>query len=499
GLGAAIPSVVAVLAWLWLRAEVLGNLASVSDPVLAQFPVAASISTALAVIGSYDLQALVLPLWLHPTPSVQEIPPAVGSSDPRVVVGIVAVAALVAGVVVAWRRAPRIAFGLAFFGGALLPVTNLLVPIGALAATRFLYLPLTGIAVAIAAGCARLGGTRGRVVAWVLAGWFVVVPGVLCHFEVDVWADQRTLFTEATERYPGAPRGWYEVGVMERAAGGDGEASRRAELAFDRAMACDLYEIPGRPGVYHEDTVEVVYQAAMSRAGLAQQFLGASIRRERFELDAAIDQTEHALRRAFEATRLGLRIAAGGGGAKTDWTSLGTDVLFQRVSLRLQRLEVLRTVLGPEQRASALAGVSLIVKQMRDLQPSSLRTALAELQLRSARNQMRTGELGRALKSLYQRSLETSISEARDVVQTYVAYLIAQEHPDQAARAFLDAHFKGVITPNALELCRAGLAAVEAGDVTTRSLGARALREVIARPKGVAPALLAKARLAVSR
>jgi hypothetical protein len=114
------------------------------------------------------------------------------------------------------------------------------------------------------------------------------------------------------------------------------------------------------------------------------------------------------------------------------------------------------------------------------------------------RNQIRAEEFGGELKSLFQRSLETSISEARDVVQRYVAYLIDQKHPGQAARAFLDAHFKGVITPNTLELCRAGLAAVEAGDATTRSLGKRALREVIARPEGIAPALLAKARSAVS-
>lgn len=194
-------------------------------------------------------------------------------------------------------------------------------------------------------------------------------------------------------------------------------------------------------------------------------------------------------------TRHGLRIAAGDVGAKTDWTSLGTEVLSQRVSLRLQRLGVL----SPEQRTSALEGVAAIVRQMRDHHPGSVRTALAELRLRSAQNRVRPEEFERALRSLFQRSLETSISEARDVVQVYVGHLHRQQRPGEAAHAFLEAYFAGVVTPNALEVCRAGLEAVKARDASTRSLGKRALREVIVRPDGVDPSLLAKARSVLAR
>ncbi|MAB90668.1 MAG: hypothetical protein CMJ90_14590 [Planctomycetes bacterium] len=498
GLRAAIPSMLVVLSWLGLRAVILGSVVSVGDPVLAQFPVTSSIATAFAVIGAYDLQAIFLPLWLHPNPSVQEIPAAVGSGDPRVVLGLVSVTALVAGGALAWRRAPRVAFGLGFFGGTLLPVTNLIVPIGALAATRFLYLPLTGAVVAIAAGCARLDGPRGRLIAWGLAGWFLVVPGWLCVSEVGVWSDQGALFEVATERYPGAPQGWYQVGVseLERAAGGDPAAFARAGAAFDRAMECQIREIPGRPGIYHEDALEVVYQAAMNRASLARRSLGDIMRRgDRLGFDQAIERAERALRRGFEMTQRGLKIADGGAGAKTDWRSLGTDVLLQRVSLRLQRFGILR----PEQRASALEGVAVIVQRMRDLHPRSVRTALAALQLRSARSQMKPEEFGRALQGLFQRSLRTSISEARDVVQAYVGHLHGQKRPGEAARAFLEAHFAGVVTPNAMEVCRAGLEAVKAREASTRALGQRALRQVIAGPDGLEVSLLTQARAALAR
>lgn len=497
-LRAAIPSAGVVLGWLGLRAVMLGDLASVSDPVLAQFPPAASIATALAVIGSYDVQALLLPAWLHPVPTLQEIVPATGSKDPRAIVGLVAVTAVVAGVIVAWRRAPRVAVGLGFFGGMLLPVTNLLVPIGALAATRFLYLPLTGVAIAIAAGGARMEGTRWRVVGWALAGWFVAVPAFLCLSEVAAWKDQRTLFEAATERYPHSANGWYQLGVVEldRARAGDASAFARAGAAFDRAMEGRLPEIPGRPGIFHEDALEVVYQAAMNRANLARQSLGGIMRRgDRAAFERAVTQAEDTLRKAFETTQLGAKIALGDVGAKTDWRSLGTDVLLQRVDLRLQRLGILRN----EQRAGALEGVAVIVRRMRELNPDSVRTGLAELRLKAARNQVRPEDFEGGLRNLFRRSLKTSVAEAREVVQSYVNLLTSRNRPGEAARAFLEAHVAGVVTPNADELCRAGLAALEARDASTRSLGKRVLLQVLERPRGVDPGLLARVRKALSR
>ncbi|HVR61506.1 MAG TPA: hypothetical protein VMU50_06385, partial [Polyangia bacterium] len=69
---------------------------------------------------------------------------------------LLAAAALLAAPVVAWRRgATTVAFGLAWFFVALLPVANVIaIPVPA--AERFLYLPLAGVALALSAGAARV-------------------------------------------------------------------------------------------------------------------------------------------------------------------------------------------------------------------------------------------------------------------------------------------------------------------------------------------------------
>lgn len=68
-----------------------------------------------------------------------------------VVAGLVALVALTGVALLARRRAPMVTLGLALFAGALLPVSNLMMTgISTLVAERFLYLPLLGIALAIA-------------------------------------------------------------------------------------------------------------------------------------------------------------------------------------------------------------------------------------------------------------------------------------------------------------------------------------------------------------
>ena len=106
-------------------------------------------------------------------------------------------------VTAAMRGQPLVAFGLGWFGLALLPVSNL-VPIPVPAAERFLYLPLAGVALAAAAGVGFLadaaGASRWRrglgVAAGVavLGGWIAIVN--LRHAD---WRDDEALW-RATAR-----------------------------------------------------------------------------------------------------------------------------------------------------------------------------------------------------------------------------------------------------------------------------------------------------------
>ncbi|MFI5249919.1 MAG: tetratricopeptide repeat protein [Gemmatimonadales bacterium] len=67
--------------------------------------------------------------------------------SPLVAAGMVVTAAVVVALVYAWRRAPVAAFGLAWFGIAVSPVSNVLFASGVVLAERTLYLPSAGAAI----------------------------------------------------------------------------------------------------------------------------------------------------------------------------------------------------------------------------------------------------------------------------------------------------------------------------------------------------------------
>ena len=67
--------------------------------------------------------------------------------SPLVAAGMLVTAAVLVALVYAWRRAPAAAFGLAWFGIAVSPVSNILFASGVVLAERTLYLPSVGAAI----------------------------------------------------------------------------------------------------------------------------------------------------------------------------------------------------------------------------------------------------------------------------------------------------------------------------------------------------------------
>ena len=140
-----------VALWLW-RAHLYANLPVVDLPFVDNPLVAAGFwtarLTAFKVLGKYFL-LLVWPATLSCDYAFRQITPA-GWSDPLALGGLALVAALVALAVATRRRRPALAFLIGFFFVTLLPMSNLLFPIGTIMAERFLYLPLVGFAGGIA-------------------------------------------------------------------------------------------------------------------------------------------------------------------------------------------------------------------------------------------------------------------------------------------------------------------------------------------------------------
>ncbi len=157
---AAVAASLVLLAWA--RQAVLGPL-PVPQPVYVDNPILgadffAARLTAIKVIG-LDLWLLIFPLDLSSDRSYNQVPVSAWS-DPWAWVALVVVVAILALAFVRYRR-DRLTFWLAgFFAIALLPTANLLFPIGALMAERFLYLPSVAFAIALVALLGRLNSRR---------------------------------------------------------------------------------------------------------------------------------------------------------------------------------------------------------------------------------------------------------------------------------------------------------------------------------------------------
>lgn len=128
------------------------------------------------------------------------------------------------------KKAPWFLFGLIFFFVAILPVSNLLIPIGAVMAERFLYFPLVGVTLALAF-C--LGTAQKKV-----TGWIVLILGlVIIHHMIKTglrnldWKNDTTLWSAALKVYPGSFLTHAQYGFAEAANGKMPEAYQSLEKA----------------------------------------------------------------------------------------------------------------------------------------------------------------------------------------------------------------------------------------------------------------------------
>ncbi|MBI5366627.1 MAG: hypothetical protein HZA54_06295 [Planctomycetes bacterium] len=274
----------ALAAYLLARRAVVGGL-GVGDAVLVRsgIPPFARLPVMGPVLLDY-LRMLVLPLGLSGSYAVNSRPDLLRAAavDP---VGWAAAAALALGAaaVFAYRRSfPALAAGAAWFGLALAPVANLLLPIGTIKAERLLYLPSVGACWALGAGvmaCVRRGARPGAS-AWARGGAAALLPALLfagivgANLRVRVWWDAESFWRDVLAVQPGDPAGHiglgfahYEAGLIRRANGAEGEgAAEGAELA----AAVEEFRTAGRlsPGMVQAHVLEGEARAALGdRAG----------------------------------------------------------------------------------------------------------------------------------------------------------------------------------------------------------------------------------------
>ena len=191
--------------------------------------------TAVAALADVA-RLLVFPLTLRVDYSPAERALVTTPFDPRFALGLLCLVAWGGLVAFAWRRGRRVeAFGLGWIAIALLPVANLVFPVGVLVAERTLYLPSAGLALAVGAALKDLAPQRLRVAmaALVLAG------GVRTALRVPVWRDVNSVVKSELKDSPRSYDGHAKMVVLflnnhqpERAL----EAFQQATRIYDQTL-----------------------------------------------------------------------------------------------------------------------------------------------------------------------------------------------------------------------------------------------------------------------
>ena len=187
---------------------------------------------------------------------------------------------LVLAVVVAVRavdRAPVVTFGLAWVGGTLLVIANILVPTGVLLAERSMYLPSVGAVLALAWVGAWVVA-RSRYVGNGLVAVLVTLGCVRTLTRVPVWRSEDTFFRGLIADAPGSYRSAWVASALAYAEGRrlEGEALALRALRI-QPIYPSLWEYMGRR--YEED----------ERWLVAANGLNASFRLDRTRMLIAAD------------------------------------------------------------------------------------------------------------------------------------------------------------------------------------------------------------------
>ena len=224
---------VAVLATVLYGGNVLAQLA----PAAVAKATAGAATTAgdALLVSAASVPSLVRLLFFPRTLSADYPPPRPdGLLDAGVLAGIAIVAAALGAIVLAARRAPLVAFAIAWIVAMYLPLATV-IPLGPhFIAERYLYVPSFGACLLVALG---LDAIRRRAPAMALAGLaLLLVAGALRSMaRVQDWHDALALWESAAHAVPeGSGRIHAELGLALSHAGRSAEAIDHFRLSIAR-------------------------------------------------------------------------------------------------------------------------------------------------------------------------------------------------------------------------------------------------------------------------
>jgi protein O-mannosyl-transferase len=201
-------------AFLMVRSAVLGGVGpGVVDPL---FEVAVApderIMTALQAWPQV-LRLLLIPVTLLPDYGPPMIMPVTTLNGAAAAGGLLLGGLVVGGLVALHRGHGRLSCVLLFLPVALLPVSNLLMPIGVLVAERALYLPSFALALAVAFALPAMS-QRHRRMAYVVSGIVVIAFSARTVHRIPAWETTATVFEALRRDSPESFRlHWYDARI----------------------------------------------------------------------------------------------------------------------------------------------------------------------------------------------------------------------------------------------------------------------------------------------
>jgi tetratricopeptide (TPR) repeat protein len=229
--------------------------------------------TALRVCGDY-VALLVWPWRLQADYWLTDVPIASSPLEPGVLIGTACLLAMAVLVVTCRRRRPAVAWGLALFLLMLLPVSNLLFPIGVLKAERILYSPSAGFVTAASAGLLWLGDAvrARRSMPSAAAAVLVLAAALRTWVRNEDWRDNEALARATLKQSPNAPIFNVILGNA-LAARGERDAARAhylRALAGAPRLVDVLYQMGNleRDEQHYADAIEYYERALAVQPGL---------------------------------------------------------------------------------------------------------------------------------------------------------------------------------------------------------------------------------------
>ena len=311
------------LLYLALRVGVLGavgrsDIRPLDNPLASASFVTARL-TALITTGKY-MGLLIYPAHLSADYSRDQIPLASGWTDPRLAGSLLALLAAAALVAWAWRRWRIVSFAILLYAVAILPVSNLLFPIGTIFGERLLYLPSVGFCLLVGALLDALLRRR-RLSTCAVAGILLLTGSARTVARNRIWHDDATFAISTARDAPRSAKAQFNLGVFLEEHGD----FRGAEMAYARSetLAPEWGDPPyNRGGVLlrlrrAEEAVTESRKAVELAPGQA---------RYRINLGVALNLAG----RHEEAVDLYEEMIRGGAGSADAWNNLGVNLMALR-------------------------------------------------------------------------------------------------------------------------------------------------------------------------